>query len=304
MKNATKYQKKIKKLLSGLRKSAAPPPDNQNPFGVMVEAILAADAPKQAAKALDALKKEYVDFNELRVSPVKEIVDTLGRDFPGARRKADEVTSVLNAIFTSRNNLKIDYVEKMSKRDLRRHLHELGLSPFAAAIMMMRVFGGHAIPVDQGLVDCLENDECIEPDSSIEDVQAFLERVILQKQAHAAHEFFRDYVAKNAKMIARKRKAVAEAEAKVEAAIAQEQAKAEAAAEAKAKKAAEAKAKKTAKVASHKKAPSKKTVKPTGPTKTAKSASAKAGKKAVGKTTKKAAKTTARKTVKKAAKRK
>jgi len=232
MKNATKYQKKIKQFLSGVRKSATPPPADEDPFAVMVKAILAADAPKQADKAFDTLDKEYVDLNELRVSPVKEIVDTLGRDFPDARRKAEEITSVMNAIFTSRNNLKLDYVEKMPKRDLRRHLHELGLSPFAAASMMMRLFGGHAIPVDQGLVDCLELDGYIEPGSTIEDVQAFLERIILQKQALAAHEFFREYVAKNEKMLTKKRKA-AEAQAAADAAA--EAAKAQAKAEAKAK---------------------------------------------------------------------
>jgi len=250
MKNATKYQKKIKKFMSGMRKSATPPPTDQDPFAIMVQAILDADAPKQAAKAFEALKKEYVDLNELRVSPVKEIIDTLGRDFPEARRKAEEITSVMNAIFTSRNNLKLDYVEKMSKRDLRRHLHELGLSPYAAAMMMMKLFGGHAIPVDQGLVDCLETDEYVEPGSTIEDVQAFLERIILQKQAHAAHEFFREYVVKNEKMLTKKRKAAkakAEAEAAAEAEVAKAQAKAEAKAATEAKKAqANAKPKKKA----------------------------------------------------------
>lgn len=274
MKNATKYQKKIKQFLSGIRKSATPPPAEQDPFAVMVKAILAADAPKQAAKAFDTLTREYVDLNELRVSPVKEIVDTLGRDFPEARRKAEEITSVMNAIFTSRNNLKLDYVEKMPKRDLRRHLHELGLSPFAAAVMMMQLFGGHAIPVDQGLVDCLEIDGYIEPDSTIEDVQAFLERIILQKQAHAAHEFFSEYVAKNEKMLTKKRKAAeaqAEAEAAAEAAKAKVKADAQAAAEAKkaaanaeakAQAAAEAKKQKASKRASAKstkKTPARKT---------------------------------------------
>ena len=299
MKNATKYQKKIKQFLSGMNKSATPaPPVGQDPFAVMVQAILDADAPKQAAKAFDVLTKEYVDLNELRVSPVKEIADTLGRDFPEARRKAEEITSVMNAIFTSRNNLKLDYVEKMPKRDLRRHLQELGLSPFAAAVMMMQLFGGHAIPVDQGLVDCLEADEYIEPDSTIEDVQAFLERIILQKQAQAAHEFFRKYVVKNEKMLTKKRKAAeAKAAAEADAEAAKAQAKAEAKAAAEARKAqADAKTKKSktrkqAGVKPKKKTPTqKKTAEDT-----TKQVAKKAVKKVVKKTTKKVAKKTSRK---------
>jgi hypothetical protein len=240
MKNATRHQKNLKKFLSGIDKSAAVPPADADPIRAMIDAILAADAPKQSAKALEALEKEFVDFNELRVAPVKDIVDTLGRDFPDARRKGEETTTVLNAIFNRRNNLVLDYVEKMSKRDARRHLGELGLSPYAAGVMMLQVFGGHAVPVDQGLVDCLEADGCVGPGGSVEEVQALLERIILQKQAWSAHEFFRDYVAKNAKMLAKKRKsdaAKAEAQAAVEA---QAEAQAEAAAE---QSAAEARAK-------------------------------------------------------------
>ena len=241
MKNATKYQKNVKKFLSGIDKSAAMPPTGDH-IRTMVDAVLAADAPRQSAKALEALEKEFVDFNELRVAPIKDIVDTLGRDFPDARRKAEEATTVLNAIFNRRNNLVLDYVEKMSKRDVRRHLAELGLSPYAAGVMMLLVFGGHAVPVDQGLVDCLEADGHIEPGSSVEEVQAFMERIILQKHAWSAHEFFRDYVAKNAKMLAKKRKtdaAKVEAQAAAEAqAVEEAQAKAEAQARAKAELAA------------------------------------------------------------------
>ena len=228
MKNATKYQKKIKKFLSGIDKSAAIPPADADPIRAMIDAILAADAPRQSAKALETLEKEFVDFNELRVAPVKDIVDTLGRDFPDARRKAEEATTVLNAIFNRRNNIVLDYIEKMSKRDVRRHLSELGLSPYAAGVMMLQVFGGHAVPVDQGLVDCLEADGHIEPGSGVEEVQVFLERIILQKQAWSTHEFFRDYVAKNAKMLAKKRKGDA---AKAEAQAAAAETEAEVAAE-------------------------------------------------------------------------
>jgi endonuclease III len=228
MKNATKYQKNIKKFLSGIDKSAAIPPADADPIRAMIDAVLAADAPRQSAKALETLEKEFVDFNELRVAPVKDIVDTLGRDFPDARRKAEEATTVLNAIFNRRNNIVLDYVEKMSKRDVRRHLSELGLSPYAAGVMMLQVFGGHAVPVDQGLVDCLEADGHIKPGSSVHEVQAFLERIILQKQAWSTHEFFRDYVAKNAKMLAKKRKGDA---AKAEAQAAAAEAEAEVAAE-------------------------------------------------------------------------
>ena len=42
------------------------------------------------------------------------------------------------------------------KRERRRCLLELGLSPYVAALVMLKVLGAHAVPVDQTLVDCLE----------------------------------------------------------------------------------------------------------------------------------------------------
>lgn len=236
MKNSRKYQKKVRKLLSAMDKSAAPPPVDPDPFDVMIEAIVEADASdKQAEKALGGLAAEFVDINELRVAPAKEVADALGRNYPRARRKAAEIVAVLNAIFSRRNTLCLDHAQKMTKRDLRRHLAELGLGPYASACLMMKVFGGHAIPVDETLVECLEMDACVEPGSSVEEVQSFLERMILQKHGFAAHHCLRNYVAKSARALARKRKAdaakaAAEAEAKAKA-------EAEAAAEAKRKRA-------------------------------------------------------------------
>jgi len=247
MKNATKYQKKIKKFLSGMGKAAAPPPAPEaDEIRVMVDAIVSADAPKLSAKAMEALDAEFVDFNELRVAPLKDVVDTLGRDFPDARRKAEEISTVLNALFNRRNYVTLDHVDKMSKRELRRHLAELGLSPYAAGIMMLEVFAGHAVPVDHSLALCLEADGYVEPGSSIEEIQAFLERIILQKHARAAHEFFRAYIVKNARMLTRKRKAEAE-KAAAKAAAAEAKAEAEARAELQAAAAPAPKARKPAK---------------------------------------------------------
>jgi len=218
MKNATKYEKKVRKLLASIDKSPREPPDEVDPFEILVVSVLQADASdKQVEKARAVLQEEFVDLNELRVAPTREIADCLGSSFPGARTKAHEITVALNGVFARRNTLSFEHVEKMTKRDLRRHLAELGLRSYAAACMMLRVFEGHAVPVDQSLADCLEIAKCIEPGSAIEDVQSFLERVILQKHALAAHEFFRQFVAESARPLARKRKADAEARAKAEA---------------------------------------------------------------------------------------
>ncbi len=211
MKDARTYEKEIKKLIKAMPKTK-PSASTDDPVKVMIESILAADAGrKQVSSAMAALTEEFVDFNELRVAQPKEIVECLGKDFPDGRRKAEMILSALHGVFEQQYSMSLEYARKMTKKELQRHMAELGLDDFASACMMINVFGGHAIPVDQSLVDCLVLHKSVHPESTISDVKCFLERIIPQKDAQSAHEFFRGLIAKNAKAIEEVRKARQEA---------------------------------------------------------------------------------------------
>jgi hypothetical protein len=189
-----------------------------------------------------AASEVFVDLNELRVALPREVVECIGKDFHEARQKARMLSASMQAIYNQRNDIDLSYMEEMTKRDLRRHFEEIGLSPYVAASMVLRGFGGHGVPVDRDLRDALEMEDAIHPESDVPDVQGFLERIISQKDALQAHAFFREFVKKHAKELEKKRKkeqAAREAEeAKTRAAeekAAREKADAEAAAEARKK---------------------------------------------------------------------
>jgi len=234
MRNAAVYHKKIAKLLSGIpRERSGAPREAPDPVRVLIRSVLEADATrKQAEQALAALEEEFVDFNEMRVAPPKEIAERLGKDFPRQREKAEMLVSSLGRIFNRSHQISMEYMAGMTRRDLRRHLREIGLDAYSAAAVVLRGFGGHAIPVDRTLVECLEMQGCVRPGSDVGEVQGFLERVIALKDAVAAHEFFRSYVERLAKPLAKKRKAEAVVE-KAEAKAAAKQAHAAARAAAK-----------------------------------------------------------------------
>ncbi|MFB3890851.1 MAG: hypothetical protein ACE15C_02380 [Phycisphaerae bacterium] len=235
MKNATSYEKKIRKLLSGMGKGPADePPTGVDAFTFMLQAILESDAPrKEAQRAIQAFQREFVDYNELRVAPTKDIVDVIGRDFPGVREKAEAIVKALNTIFDRSSRLSMEYMHKMPKRELRKHLLEMGMTPYSAALVTMGVFSGHAVPVDKSLVIALKANGYVHPSSDLDDIQGFLERIVAQKDGPAAHELFRDFVEKNAKVVAKrlKEEAAAAAAAKAQAEAAARAAAAEAAKE-------------------------------------------------------------------------
>jgi endonuclease III len=209
MKNASVYQKKIKKLLGGMKKRrvefGSPP---ETPIALLLECLISPDTSARAVKtAMDSISREFVDFNELRVSPTKEIADRIGRNLPHSREKAETIVRVLNSVFDRTGTMTMDYMKEMSKKDLRRHLAEIGMSAYSAACLLLKGFDAVAVAVDCSLLDALKMNDCIHPDCQIEEATAFLERVIPQKDAPAAHEFFRELVEKNVKAIAKWRKA-------------------------------------------------------------------------------------------------
>jgi len=298
MKNATRYEKKIKKLLTGLgavRTPAAP----DDPIQVIVEAVMERNAgPNHFEKAMAMIDREFVDLNELRVAQPREIVELLSKSFPWAREKAEEVTTALNKIFQRANCLDVEYMEQMAKRALRRHLEKIGLSPYAAARVVSRAFGGHAIPVDEDLAETLVMDGYVDPGASADEIQGFLERIVSQKDCLAAHVVMRRHIARRRSTLNKKRKAEAAAR------LAAERKAAEAAAKAAAKAAAEADAKKARAAERAAKAKAAEKAKKAKAAEKAKKAAARAKKaKAAAKAKKRPAKTVRAKAKKKEAKR-
>ncbi len=322
MKDAKTYEKKIRKLLTGMKKAKAP--EEVDTISLIVISALeenASDA--QAAKAQSMLTKEFVDINELRVAQPSEIVEQLDSKYPFGRETGEQLIDTLNAVFYRANDLSAEFMAEMGKRELRKWLDSKGVSPYVAARLVLN-FGGHAIPVDVDLCETLVMDDLIPAETDLADLQGFLERMISQKDAFSAHLALRQYVAKRAPDLAKQRKAAAKAQdeaekkaaaeaaaqAKAEAKAAAERAKAAAKAAAKAEKKASKKA--AAKKTAPKKTAAKKVAKKAAPKASAKKPAAKAAskkgaKKAAKKTSaqpaaKKAAKKPAKKTVKKATK--
>ena len=266
MKNAKQYEAKIKKKLLATLPNA-PTISKLGPIDILATAILQANATdRQASKAFSTIMREFVDLNETRVSPIKEIVECLGKDYPKAKAVASMLADVLNNIYNQTCKLDIEYITEKPKREKRRALTELGLDTYSEALVSMQVFDLHAIPVDQLLLDCLEMDELIAPGSLINDVQGFLERSIPQKDTARAHLALRKYAASSAKALVKFQKARDDLAAKLQAEkdqIAQVKAQAKQdktdkkAEKEAAKKAAEKAKKKAAKKKAAKKAPKK-----------------------------------------------
>ncbi|UCG34314.1 MAG: hypothetical protein JSU68_06685 [Phycisphaerales bacterium] len=187
MKGASEYAKRLKRFLASLkrkkRKSDAGEPDPRETDIVeeMVLAILEEGTDRASAKAALASVMEWmVDFNELRVTPPRELLRLMSRPVPEAKEKAQRITQVLNHIFDKNNSLRINSLRDRPIREVRQFLNLLeGMTPFASASVIRRCLGGHAIPVDEVLRTFLIDRELAGPDADTVELQGFLERHVL-----------------------------------------------------------------------------------------------------------------------------
>ncbi len=102
-----------------------------------------------AARCMEAIRTEVVDFNELRVCSVEEVGAMLPRGCPERTERADRMLTALNAVFLREHGLTLTHLAGMSKREARQYLDALpGLPQFVAARMVLVTLGGHAFPVD------------------------------------------------------------------------------------------------------------------------------------------------------------
>ena len=194
---------KVKRLLSTLGKRLAPsaPPKGMAPLDVLVLAVLRSNATlNQALNGLEIMHQEFVDFNEMRVAPPKDIADLLGRKMSGARAKADRITLVLNNVYDHGNELDFEHMADMGKRQQRTHLREaLGLDGFGEAYLMAHVFEAPSIPVDDRLLDKLKDDKIVGSAVPASEVRTMLERAIRPDGRAAAFELLALYAAERRK---------------------------------------------------------------------------------------------------------
>jgi endonuclease III len=261
IKNAKACQNRLRKLLSGAPRARAEPPEERDSSTILIESILEADAsPKDAARAREALLEKFLDLNELRVATPREVADCWPKDFPGASEKAESLRRALNTIFDHTYTMSLDHMQKFPRRELRKHLLSLGLSPFASARILACLFRMPAVPVDSTLLETLVMEGLVPAGASMEEVQEVLERLVPPRGAMAAHRFLRSYVERLAKPQAARRRKEAQAAARAARLAEQARAKAEAEARAKAEAQARAKALAEAKAAAEAKARSRKSV--------------------------------------------
>lgn len=169
---AKKLSALLKKLRSTYGEAATDPgmdglPENADPLlWQLVFSFLAWEAStSRAATANKKLHAAVVDYNELRVCLIDELVNMIGDRYPRALERVTRLRSTLNDLYRREHAVRLSKLIDTPKRDARQILDSLeGLPPFVSARMILLAFGGHSFPLDERIHQALLSEEAAPAD--------------------------------------------------------------------------------------------------------------------------------------------
>jgi endonuclease-3 len=171
----------ITKLYKVLKRhfQPAPPPPARTLFENLLFAACLENAPYAAAEAaFQAVSTALFDWNEVRVSTVKELSEIM-KAHPDAASAANRLRRSLQALFEA--NYSFD-LEPMKKLNLGQAVQKLssydGVTPFAVGYVTQFSLGGHSIPLDSGAMGALAVIGLVEEKHTAKDGCPGLERAI------------------------------------------------------------------------------------------------------------------------------
>lgn len=137
-------------------------------------------------QAFDNLKKNFFDWNEIRVSMTEEIVAVIGEWIGDAERRAQRIIDFLQEVFESTFSFDLEGLEKKGAKQAGKTLARYqAASDYAIAWVTQKSLGGHSLPLDSGALRSLRRLKLIEENlNDMEAIRASLEHQIPKTKGH------------------------------------------------------------------------------------------------------------------------
>lgn len=186
MKGATQCAQRVRQVVRSLRNAAGRVtlPQVGDPIAQLILGIFSRDVPESRAReALDRLRGAVVDYNELRVMPVHELVDVVG-EYPGVRTKCEDLTRALNRIFAIEHAVSLDRFVGGGRKDVVAYLDRIdGLEDYTRARIRLLGLQQHAFPLDEAMWAYARREGMVDGKCPLGEAQSFLERQISAEEA-------------------------------------------------------------------------------------------------------------------------
>lgn len=145
----------LTKMHKVLKKHYTPVPTPDRPvLEQLLYACCLENARYEAAdKAYAAVSTTFFDWNEVRVSTVKELAEVM-HALPEPQAAAGRLKRTLQSVFEASYTFEMEGLKKQNLGQAQQKLGKYeGVTPFAVAYVTQASLAGHSIPLDQGLLD-------------------------------------------------------------------------------------------------------------------------------------------------------
>jgi endonuclease III len=146
---------------------------------------------EQANQALSRFEDEFFDWNELRVSGVDEIQETLA-GIPGADERAKRIRRFLRQLFNRTYGFTLDALAKKPLKEALKVLqtYDAFASDYVTATVIQQALGGHAIPIDKAAHRVLERVGISESEDHA--LRGILERAVPKNRGAEFHDLLEE----------------------------------------------------------------------------------------------------------------
>lgn len=197
--NRTARLTKLYRVLKKHYKPVSPTADRPVLEQLLFASCLANTPYQKAEEAFACLGSGFFDWNEIRVSTVKELAEVLDM-LPDSGEAASNVKRILQSVFESTYSFDLENIHKKNLGQAIARLQRFdGTTPFSVSFAIQNSLGGHAIPVDRGALGALAVLDLVTERDMKAGVVPGLERAIAKNKgvefASLLHQLSADFAA-------------------------------------------------------------------------------------------------------------
>ncbi|PCI09457.1 hypothetical protein COB72_06440 [bacterium] len=139
---------------------------------------------EHAQRAVECIKANLIDLHELRVCTPEELTAILPSRYPRSLERSQRLIGILNSVFASENELSLNRLREMNKRDVIHYFNVIdGLPPFVSSRVILLGLGWHAFPIDDWLAKQLAREQITDTTLDIYQQTQRMEKIVRANDA-------------------------------------------------------------------------------------------------------------------------